>query len=259
MIPRGSQKPGYTERLKYAFSDEKKIKQQQEKLKQVQHMVMFMTTCWMYELPKLQKEPLATSSAAQVPMGSFSGFMQQQLPVTIGIRDPNASAEHGVAYEATLTLKPVETQTYMSGGQQSQGNTASGLFGQHQSSAGPREYTRSSEPKSSKSGKQVLENMRRSSYFTTSLLKPPFVVQRYSVSLNTREREKLRSDEAPPGAIPEDRKGKDAQRREDDAGVIPNLLLSKEQASKGVEDILSEVSISLLFIAYAERYSAVVR
>jgi hypothetical protein len=233
MIPRGSQKPGYTERLKYAFSDEKKIKQQQEKLRQVQHMVMFMTNCWMFEMPKWQKEPSANASAAQVPMGSFSGFIQQQLPVTIGIRDPNASAEQSVAYEATLTLKPVETQTYMQ-------EERIQMPGRQRSDADSREYTRTRAAMPSKSGKQLLENMRRSSCFTTDLLKPPFVVQRYSVSIDSRKRENIGKERRARKEEDED----NIRRRVRDVDATPNLLLSKEQASMGVDDILSEVSIS---------------
>ncbi|EPE33038.1 hypothetical protein GLAREA_06050 [Glarea lozoyensis ATCC 20868] len=232
MIPHGSQKPGYTERLKYAFSDEKKIKQQQEKLKQVQHMLMFMTTCWMYQLPNQPKEPQVSSSAGQIPFGSFSGFMQQ-LPLEINIKDPNASSAQSMGYEATLTLKPIEPPTGCQGKEQELKQSRERMDGRKL-----RGSSRSRETNKALSmyEKQALENMRRSSYFSAKLLKPPFTVQRTSFNLDPPNRDRSERDRKEEHS--EQKRTEFAMRGSEDE--MPNSLMTKEQAAKGVENILSE-------------------
>jgi hypothetical protein len=246
MIPRGSQKPGYTERLKYAFNDEKKIKQQQEKLKQVQHMIMFMTTCWMYQLPSMQQKEPAASSAGQIPMGSFSGFMQQ-LPLEINIKDPNASDAQSLGYEATLTLKPVESKTFLQP-EQEKLRTHLGSRGDRRGrgSAKHSEYSRDIGDRSmSKYEKQALENMRRSPYFSTKLLSQPFVVQRYSTSIGSVERERTKLEETI--IIEEGKMKRVKEERSGGDDAQHNQPVTREQAAAGVNNILSEVDFLLLF------------
>ncbi|CZR55514.1 uncharacterized protein PAC_05402 [Phialocephala subalpina] len=149
MIPHGSKKPDYGDRLKYAFGSQKKIAKHQENLRQVQHMFMFMTTCWQYQLPA--KQPVATTSP--IPMGSLQGVMQH-MPLQINMKTPGSGAQT-VTYEATLTLKPVEqppTRPEME------------YF--------RRERKSSRRFETSNQQKQSLENMRRSPYFSMKLLKP---------------------------------------------------------------------------------------
>jgi hypothetical protein len=247
MIPRGSQKPGYTERLKYAFSDEKKIKQQQEKLKQVQHMIMFMTTCWMYQLPSMQQKESPPPSAGQIPMGSFSGFMQQ-LPLEINIKDPNASGAQSLGYEATLTLKPVEPKTFPQA-EQEKLKTHLGSRGDRRGRGSAKHSVYSKDiggdRSLSKYEKQALENMRRSPYFSTKLLSHPFVVQRYPTSIGSVERERTKLEETI--IIEEGKMEKVKEERSGGDDAQHNQPVTREQAAAGVNTILSEVYFLLLF------------
>lgn len=229
MIPRGSQKPDYTERLKFAFGNEKKITKQKTKLKEVQHMFMFMTTCWMYQLPSMQQPKATVDSSPQIPMSSFQGMMQQ-IPVQINMRDPNMSSAQNVSYEATLTLKPIPQATPVYSLQPQ---------GQGQMDLGPNLSGRSREHERMTFGRNekfALENMRRSPYFSEKLLKKPI----YSYPERQKmEMEKEKIEEAK-------KKGESKYSREDGRtyqsrssdGPKP---LSREAASAGVQNILSEV------------------
>jgi hypothetical protein len=217
-IPHGSKKPDYADRLKYAFGAQKKIIKHQENLKQVQHMFMFMTTCWQYQLPF--KQPVATGSAtgSLIPIGNLQGTLQH-MPVQINMKSPG-NASQTVTYEATLTLKPIDQpQTELRWEQESS---------RRKTHVSPRTY------ESSDREKQTLSNMRRSPYFSMDLLKPKAVEQtRYS------------------GDIPidykymEERMKKEKERAEmkqkQEHTEIRLTPPSKEQASQEVDNLLSQV------------------
>jgi hypothetical protein len=127
------------DRLKYAFGKKKQIQKKQKDLKQLQHMFMFLTTCYMYH-------PSQRGDLGQGDMNSLQGTLQN-VPVQITMPNPNGRGS-ALLYEATLTLKP------------------------SQSSGNNRMSPRPSEA-DSKTGKHSLDNMRRSPYFHDSFLKPP--------------------------------------------------------------------------------------
>ncbi|KAH7319431.1 hypothetical protein BKA65DRAFT_514530 [Rhexocercosporidium sp. MPI-PUGE-AT-0058] len=170
MIPSGSKKPDYQQRLKYAFRDEKKIVKHQDRLKQVQHMFMFMTTCWMYQLPSPQtshpsqtpRQPIGLTSSEG--SGGFTTSANQnamgQPPMQFNLK--GFGGMHGSEdYEATLTLTPIR---------QSEG--VSRLLREEQRSRTSHKPSKSS---INNTQKESLENMRRSPYFSLNLLKPPTV------------------------------------------------------------------------------------
>lgn len=234
MIPRGSQEPNYADRLKFAFGNEKKIAKQKTKLKEVQHMFMFMTTCWMYQLPSMQ-QPKSTDSSPQIPMGSFQGMMEQ-IPVQINMRDPNMSSTQNVSYEATLTLKPIPqaTPVYSLPPQ-----------GQGQMGPGPSSSGRSSEPERKqermifgRNERFALENMRRSPYFSEKLLKKPAFsyAERLKMELEKESLEKVKKEEEAKYYREDGRTYQSAPRTSDEPKP-----LSREAASAGVETLLSEV------------------
>ncbi|PVH75274.1 hypothetical protein DL98DRAFT_320170 [Cadophora sp. DSE1049] len=175
MIPPGSKKPDYQQRLRYAFRDEKKIVKQQDRLKQVQHMFMFMTTCWMYQLPSHQsgqqghtgqtpKQP-PSLSASTAPSGTFQTAMSQP-PMQFSLK--GLGGMHGNEdYEATLTLTPIR---------QSEGISWP-LKAERERTSHTHRKERISIPDTQK---ESLENMRRSPYFSLNLLRPPVETARYS-------------------------------------------------------------------------------
>ncbi|KAF4628982.1 hypothetical protein G7Y89_g9166 [Cudoniella acicularis] len=275
LIPSGSTKPDYSVRLHYAFGNEKKIQKYQEKLKQVQHMFMFMTTMWMYQLPSLQqKQPQPVESrpdnsqrpkgdlglsdldmgggAPTLSTGSWTGVMQQ-VPVTIG------GMGGGVSYEATLTLNPIPlSQTH-----------------------GRRERLKAELPvyarertikRVGRNEKTTLENLRRSPYFSMNLFGRPQnmaafssrgddVEYEYKVGGTriTRSHTKERIVIAEPGEEKkrkeddEDRYKYDIERarremdleqekrkEKDEDSVFASNVLSSEDAKAGVEEMLAQ-------------------
>ncbi|KAF1982512.1 hypothetical protein K402DRAFT_437789 [Aulographum hederae CBS 113979] len=133
----------YKARLRYAFGDQKKILKLQTRLRQVEHMFMFMTTCYNYHL---QSADIHSQSTAAIPPGSLKGVLQQ-IPVQLSVNGPDRAS-----YEATITLKPVQRPE-------------------------PQHFAKMKESKMKESRSrgaasqvQALENMRRSLLFSSSLL-----------------------------------------------------------------------------------------
>ena len=115
MIPSGHKKPGYPERLKFAFGQRKKIEGLRNKLKEFQRKIMFMMTS--YQLHFFQqiipKEPPGAGMAAHyagvpLPSGSLHGIMTH-IPVQFSVGDQGRGVP-SVKYEATISLKPAEGQ-----------------------------------------------------------------------------------------------------------------------------------------------------
>ncbi|KUJ24424.1 uncharacterized protein LY89DRAFT_22533 [Mollisia scopiformis] len=216
------QKPDYGDRLKWAFGShsQKKVAKHQENLKQAQHMIMFMTTCWQFKLPSKPKQPSVGTTGSSIPMGSLQGVLQH-MPVQINMKGPESESQT-VTYEATLTLKPVEQRP--------------------QREEYELEHARKKIEVSSRSSettnraKQALENMRRSPYFSMLLLQPKLerVVQERKYyraePASEDEREKMKMEEE---------KRKQEAEMELEMNFRPKPL-SKEAASEDVEDILSQ-------------------
>ncbi|KAK0115516.1 hypothetical protein ONS95_000207 [Cadophora gregata] len=173
MIPPGSKKPDYQQRLKYAFCDEKKIVKQQDRLKQVQHMFMFMTTCWMYQLPSPQTGPPLHSgqaprqptslTASTTPSGSLQSATSQN-PMQFSMKG-FGGIYGNEDYEAILTLTLIRQPLDISRPLKTE---------REKVSQGRERITISDTQKDS------LENMRRSPYFSLGLLRPPVETERYS-------------------------------------------------------------------------------
>ncbi|KAF8848282.1 hypothetical protein BDZ45DRAFT_606137 [Acephala macrosclerotiorum] len=208
------QKPDYGDQLKYAFGSQKTIAKYQENLKHVQHMFMFMTTCWQYQLPA--KQPATSTSVSPIPMGSLQGIMQH-MPLQINMKTPGSSTQT-VTYEATLTLKPVE---------QPPTRPDSEYIRKERKSS--RHFVTSDQQK------QSLENMRRSPYFSMRLLKPIMT----ETKLYHKSRTRFASREWDGYEIEAARKEKG------ESEVKPP---SREQASEEVDNILSQVSALQLHV-----------
>ncbi len=188
-------------------------------------MFMFMTTCWMYQLPSAQFVPqtkqLPLLSASDIPSGSFQGVMQQ-VPVQFNLKGVGGNSE-SVSYEATLTLKPVV---------QSEGISRP-LRGETRN----RTSHNRGKVDMSESQKESLENMRRSPYFSSKLLRPPIEAVRYSSRERDEEEARERMEARKNDEV---RKEKGEERREFEAP-------SREEAEKDVGSLLSGVCISLGF------------
>lgn len=126
-------------RLKYAFGKKKNIVKKQKDLKRLQHMFIFLTTCYIHH-------PSGKEDFGQAEIDSLQGTLQN-IPVQISM--PNSTGRGStLLYEATLTLKPSPAP----GGNRSISNPSDG---------------------DSKSRRHSLDNMRRSPYFSESFLQPP--------------------------------------------------------------------------------------
>lgn len=186
-------------------------------------MFMFMTTCWMYQLPSARAAPQTKQppslSGSDIPSGSFQGVMQQ-IPVQFNLKGPGGNSE-SVSYEATLTLKPIV---------QSEGISRP-LRGE------ARERTSHNRGKvdMSESQQESLENMRRSPYFSLKLLRPTVGSLQYSSRERGEEEERRRMEVRKSEEV---RKEKGEERREFEAP-------SREEAEKDVNNLLSGVSLSL--------------
>jgi hypothetical protein len=115
------------------------MQKNQKDLKRLQHMFLFLTTCYMYH-PSQRPDP------GPAGVNNLQGTVQN-VPVQITMPNSNGRGST-VLYEATLTLKPTQ----------------------------PAESSRiSSRPTDgdAKIGKHSLDNMRRSPYYHDALLKPP--------------------------------------------------------------------------------------
>ncbi|KAF7510375.1 hypothetical protein GJ744_006654 [Endocarpon pusillum] len=153
MIPGSSTRSVNVESLRYAFGNKKKIEKQQTALKGVQHMFMFMTTCYMYSLPQ------EAEVASAAPVGSLHGVMKH-VPIQISMNQDGGNSPT-VAYEATLTLRPAP---HVPSRNHADEPFARGKASQHERSyAGERR----------ESERSRLANMRRSPYFALALLEPP--------------------------------------------------------------------------------------
>ncbi|PBP24276.1 hypothetical protein BUE80_DR004867 [Diplocarpon rosae] len=164
MIPHGSSKPDYQQRLRYAFRDEKRIVRHQDRLKEVQHMFMFMTTCWMYQLAPLQsaKQP-ASLVTTETPSAGYQD--PQNFPMQLSLKGFGESPK-GISYEAILTLRP-------SAQSQQEGRVASEKEKLEKKKLQREALHRLSTVKLSEAQEENLENMRRSPYFSLKLLKSP--------------------------------------------------------------------------------------
>ncbi|RDW91016.1 hypothetical protein BP5796_02181 [Coleophoma crateriformis] len=155
MIPEGTRdldRSDYVQRLKYAFGDKKANGELQDKLKKVQHMFMFMTTCWMYQVPSMQHHQQQQVTSSAIPVGSLRGTMEH-VPVQITMNNGNGESQ-AVIYEATLTLNPKQPPPTTS---------RPGL---------PRSKSSLTDNARTKTNaKESLKNMRRSPYFSTNLLR----------------------------------------------------------------------------------------
>lgn len=189
MIPSGSKKPDYQQRLKYAFRDEKKIVKHQDRLKQVQHMFMFMTTCWMYQLPSPPTSHTHTSQTPRQPVGltssggsaGVSTFQSatSQHPMQFNLKG-FGGMNGNENYEATLTLTPIR---------QSEGISRPFMEQEHSRTA-----QKPSKTSPSNTQKETLENMRRSPYFSLDMLKQP-VVEPKMYMRESAQRISLKQDE----------------------------------------------------------------
>ncbi len=216
MIPSGPARSVNVESLKYAFGNKKRFEKHQRALKEVQHMFMFMTTCYMYSLPQEAQEAGVASTA---PIGSLHGVMTH-VPIQISM------AQHGgnspaVAYEATLTLRPaphVPSRDY-----------------DNEPSARREEYHhKSSHARVSRAKKErenersILANMRRSPYFSLALLKPPAPL---------RGKDDRRAERKETTMY---KKGRE------EVGVNPAFELpSAQEATEEVDSLLSNVRLGL--------------
>jgi hypothetical protein len=122
--------------LQYAFG-KRRIEQQQEDLRRVQHMFMFMTTTLNY-MPPTQ----SASGTVQAPTGYLRGMLEH-VPIKINVGN---NADGPIYYEATIELKPAKST-------------------QSKQKMSPRVDER-------KRQKEQLGNMRRSPYFSEYMLKP---------------------------------------------------------------------------------------
>lgn len=215
MIPSGSARSVNTESLRYAFGNKKRLEKQQTALKGVQHMFMFMTTCYMYSLPQ---EPQEAGVASVAPIGSLHGVMKH-IPIQISMAEDGADCPT-VAYEATLTLRPalhVPSRDYDNESFARKTASRDHHSRAKASSAGQRrrENERSS-----------LANMRRSPYFSLALLQPP-----------------LRGEDD--GRAERDESKKYRKGTEDVGGNLAFELPSAQQATEEVDSLLSNVRLRL--------------
>lgn len=180
---------------------------------------MFMTTCWMYELPVKHSAPQLKDSSIlnspSIPAGSFQGVMQQ-IPVQLTLKNPGAGSET-VSYEATLTLKPIL-----------QPPPASALYGAPQSREEPPQKA-----KLSGRQKESLKNMRRSPYFSIELLQPP---PRRSVSSRSEERVRIETANSK-SKTESNEKSREKSEVHREFGIP-----SREEAEKDVGSMLAMVS-----------------
>ncbi|KAI9047752.1 hypothetical protein LZ554_008462 [Drepanopeziza brunnea f. sp. 'monogermtubi'] len=251
MIPHGSGKPDYQQRLKYAFRDEKKVRKHQDRLKEVQHMFMFMTTCWMYQLPSPRMPPQpkqptmgpAPIGALGVPAAAGSQISVQQVPMQLNLRGFGANSD-GVTYEATLTLTPTP-QPEVAAGRPLETEEVKKKEGSHEKTAG-----KTGKPKMSEYQKESLENMRRSPYFSLKLLRLPAAEENPRYIRNSGEHqdaEKAKTELAAKKSDEEqkaklraemetrksaERKAKGEERRDFEPS-------SREEAEKDIGDILA--------------------
>jgi hypothetical protein len=150
MIPSSSTRSANIESLRYAFGNKKKIEKQQTALKGVQHMFMFMTTCYMYSLPP------EANVASSAPIGSLHGVMEH-VPIQISMNQDSGNSPT-VAYEATLTLRPAP-------------HVHSPRVEDMRRKASHHERSYAGERRENERSR--LANMRRSPYFALALLEPP--------------------------------------------------------------------------------------
>lgn len=288
VIPSGSRKPDYSVRLRYAFGNEKKIQKHQEKLKQVQHMFMFMTTMWMYQLP-LQGKPSQPSHPRPRPgdtptprdpgffasdtggeldlsplsMASWRGVMQQ-VPVTIG-------GVGGVNYEATLTLNPIQT---------TQTQSVHRLQEEERQKRRSRTYERGKAKKEMEKKEQsTLENLRRSPYFSMALFNQPSQVTIASGSSGIgriHAIEEVRRDRISRPIIVDEKKDKTKdeyererarmemgmeqkkRKEEDEERKFGDNILSEADAKFGVQDLMARACYSHISFEFVEAHSLLV-
>ncbi|KAK6583445.1 hypothetical protein PZA11_004521 [Diplocarpon coronariae] len=164
MVPHGSAKPDYQQRLRYAFRDEKRIIKHQDRLKQIQHMFMFMTTCWMYQLaPPQQTRQLASFNTTDIPRMGFQD--PQHFPMQLDLKGFGEDSM-GISYEATLTLTP-STQSQLGSGVRLEKERT------ERNRIHEEEAPRLGKITLSEAQEESLENMRRSPYFSLELLRSP--------------------------------------------------------------------------------------
>jgi hypothetical protein len=177
----GSKNPGFGEKIQYAFG-KRRIEKQQEDLRRVQHMFMFMTTTLSY-MPPSQ----SVSSTGQAPTGCLRGTLEH-VPIKINM---GTNADGPILYEATIKLRPAKP-------------------------AGSKEKITS---KIADKRRQIeqLENMRRSPYFASDMLRP---VDKYR----------------PHGE-------EDLHRMKMSSPVLVSKLPSKELAAEEVKSLLSQVRL----------------
>ena len=182
MIPSSSTKSVNAESLRYAFGNKKKFEKQQTALKEVQHMFMFMTTCYMYSLPQ------EAGVAPAAPVGSLHGVMKH-VPIQISMGQDGDNSPT-VTYEATLTLTPAPHV--------SSHNYNDEPFARRTASPDERSHAR----EKSKDGRSSLANMRRSPNFSLRLLEPPLRdeddrrAEREEATMYRRGREEAKSRSA---------------------------------------------------------------
>ncbi len=231
MIPPGSGKPDYQQRLRYAFRDEKKIVKHQDRLKEVQHMFMFMTTCWMYQLPAARSAPQTKQppslNASDNSSGSFHGVMQQ-VPMHFNLKGLGGNSD-SLSYEATLTLKPVLLPETVQVSRPVTGETSG------RTSQGREKVD------ISKTQKESLENMRRSPYFSLNLLRPPIEAVRYGGRERESEEARRRTEESEVRKNEEVRKNKSEERGDFE---VP----SRDEADRDIVNLLSGVSIAVIVV-----------
>ncbi len=218
MIPSGSARSVNTESLRYAFGNKKRIEKQQAALKGVQHMFMFMTTCYMYSLPQEPQEPQKAGVASAAPIGSLHGVLKN-VPIQINMAQ-HGSNSRTIAYEATLTLRPAP-------------HVPPGDYDNESFARRDASHRESSHAKVSHAGKgrekerSILANMRRSPYFSLALLRPP------PAPLRGKD-DRRAADEN----IAKKKKG-----REEVGGDPAFELPSAQEATKEVDSLLSNVRL----------------
>ncbi|RDW58139.1 hypothetical protein BP6252_13550 [Coleophoma cylindrospora] len=232
MIPEGTRdqdRPDYAQRLKYAFGDKKAIDELQDKLKKVQHMFMFMTTCWMYQVPSLQHHHQQQATSSAIPVGSLRGTMEH-VPVQITMNNGNGESQ-AVIYEATLTLKPKQTPATPS---------RPGL---------PRSKSSVADDARMKTNaKESLKNMRRSPNFSTNLLRRvrPVVTTESDGSGRRADRHRISYSKK----YEEIGKKRERYREDSDQGHREESSVeakSREEASHDVDEIINDRLYKVVF------------
>ncbi|PBP20783.1 hypothetical protein BUE80_DR008153 [Diplocarpon rosae] len=228
MIPHGSSKPDYQQRLKYAFRDEQRIIKYQDRLKEVQHMFMFMTTCWMYQLapPQTAKQP-ASLVTTEIPNVGFQD--PHNFPMQLSLKGFGESPK-GISYEATLTLRP-------SAQSQHESRVAFEKERLEKKKLQREAPQRQGKVKLSEAQEENLANMKRSPYFLLELLRPP-VEEPARYSRTAPGYEKKMSFEI------EEKKLEDANNKERRKTKVAEYRdfepSSREEARKSVRGLLSQ-------------------